>query len=109
MVLGVDVEPGAFVRPPGSDIGAGEVLLEKGEIITSAAIGVLATCGLTKVLCFPQPVVGVMSTGNELVEPCTKELAGSQVKFRYDIPTACHPLLTSSRSETATDLPSSLR
>lgn len=79
VVVGVDVKPNAFVRAPGCDISAGEVLLEKGEIITSATIGVLATCGLTKVLCFPQPVVGVMSTGNELVEASSKDLVGSQV------------------------------
>ncbi|GAB2502962.1 Molybdopterin molybdenumtransferase [Corynebacterium atrinae] len=40
---------GQFIRPQGSDIAAGEFLLEAGELITPVAVGVLAGQGLTDV------------------------------------------------------------
>lgn len=57
------------VRDVGSDIRTGEMVLKEGTVIGPVEIGLLATIGVTYVKCYKKPVVGVMSTGNELVEP----------------------------------------
>ncbi|MGH2357570.1 MAG: molybdopterin molybdotransferase MoeA, partial [Candidatus Limnocylindria bacterium] len=59
---------GAHVRSSGSDTAAGtEVCLE--EALTPAALGVLATLGFGRIQVRRRPVVAVVSTGDELVEP----------------------------------------
>jgi gephyrin len=57
------------VRDVGSDISVGETVLKEGTLISAVEVGLLATIGVTRVKCYKKPVVGVMSTGNELVEP----------------------------------------
>lgn len=60
--------PGANVRPIGKDISAGTVVLRAGKVLDPADLGVLATLGRTKVLVAARVVVGVASTGSELVD-----------------------------------------
>lgn len=59
---------GEGVGYKGEDIAAGELLINAGTILTAAHLGVLATLGVDPVPVFKQPVVGVFSTGNELIE-----------------------------------------
>lgn len=61
--------PGQDIRPVGSDIKAGEIVLRKGQRLGPSELGILATVGVTTVNCYKLPIVGVMSTGNELLEP----------------------------------------
>ncbi|MGH2541670.1 MAG: molybdopterin molybdotransferase MoeA, partial [Ardenticatenaceae bacterium] len=63
------VKAGDFIRPIGSDIAEGEVILTHGTRLGAAEIGLLATAGATIVEVHRRPIVGVMSTGDELVEP----------------------------------------
>ncbi|KAI0080848.1 hypothetical protein K474DRAFT_102098 [Panus rudis PR-1116 ss-1] len=62
------VDLGENIRKPGSDVKQGDLVLEKGQWISSAGgeIGTLAFVGRTKVKVFPKPVVAILSTGNEL-------------------------------------------
>jgi molybdenum cofactor synthesis domain-containing protein len=60
--------PGEHVRPAGGDLRAGDVVFEAGDELTPARIGVLASLGATEVVAHPRPRVGVLSTGDELVE-----------------------------------------
>ena len=62
------VENGNFIRQPGEDFVKGTKLFHKGTLIGAAHIGVFATIGLEKVTVFKRPIVGVMSTGDELVQ-----------------------------------------
>lgn len=62
------VPPGDCVNPAGSDMRAGELLLEAGRSIGGAELGVLATLGLDTVPVLRRPVVAVISSGDELVE-----------------------------------------
>ncbi|CAM9122404.1 unnamed protein product [Pylaiella littoralis] len=57
------------VRPVGHDIVKGATVLRAGDIIRAAEIGLLATVGVAEAPVIPRPRVGVMSTGDELVEP----------------------------------------
>ncbi|KAJ0395380.1 hypothetical protein P43SY_002956 [Pythium insidiosum] len=63
------VAPGQNIRAIGSDIQPGEQLLAAHERVTPAALGLLATAGVARVPAFRRPIVGVLSTGSELVEP----------------------------------------
>lgn len=60
---------GQDIRKIGSDIGMGEKVLSQGQKLGPSELGILATVGVTKVKSFKPPVIGVMSTGNELLEP----------------------------------------
>jgi molybdenum cofactor synthesis domain-containing protein len=60
------VSPGANVRQPGEDIAAGSEVFPAGTRLRAAHVGVLASLGIQSVLVRPRPVVGVMSTGNEI-------------------------------------------
>ncbi|MEO5758015.1 MAG: molybdopterin biosynthesis protein [Mesorhizobium sp.] len=61
--------PGQFVSYAGSDIARGEVLLRTGTQIGSREIGMLATCGISRVTVARKLRVAVLSTGDELVQP----------------------------------------
>jgi len=61
--------PGQFVSFAGSDIARGETLLRRGTLLSSREIGMLAACGISEVEVFRKPVVGVLSTGDELTAP----------------------------------------
>ncbi len=62
------VPGGDCITPRGSDMHAGETLLERGHRIGAAQLGVLATLGVTSVPVFCRPIVAVMSSGDELVD-----------------------------------------
>ena len=47
---------------------AGDAVFAVGTVLTPAHIGVLASLGIDEVRCHPRPRVGVISTGDELVE-----------------------------------------
>jgi gephyrin len=75
----VSVKEGQFIRQIGSDIEAGEVVLSSGDRLGPVELGLLATMGFTKVKCYRKPVIGIISTGNELVEPWEMP-TGSQIR-----------------------------
>uniref|UniRef100_A0A8C2ZKW8 Gephyrin n=1 Tax=Cyclopterus lumpus TaxID=8103 RepID=A0A8C2ZKW8_CYCLU len=65
----VQARPGQDIRPIGHDIRRGECVLAKGTHMGPSEIGLLATVGVTDVSVHKFPVVAVMSTGNELLNP----------------------------------------
>ncbi|XP_053330827.1 gephyrin isoform X2 [Spea bombifrons] len=65
----VQARPGQDIRPIGHDIKRGECILAKGTHMGPSEIGLLATVGVTEVEVHKFPVVAVMSTGNELLNP----------------------------------------
>jgi putative molybdopterin biosynthesis protein len=63
------VTPGDNVTFAGTDIGRGETVLRRGELLTSRETGVLAALGLASVAVVRRPRVAIVSTGNELIAP----------------------------------------
>lgn len=57
------------VRPAGEDIQEGAEVISAGKRLTAADIGVLASLGIVNVPVRIKPIVGLLATGNELVEP----------------------------------------
>jgi len=53
----------------GEDVKIGDKVLASGKLMTSADIGVIASMGLDTVKTFCRPMVGVLTTGAEIVEP----------------------------------------
>ncbi len=62
-------EPGANIRPRGQDIARGDVILKAGTRLRAQALGQIASLGRAQVDCYRRLRVGLVSTGDELVEP----------------------------------------
>jgi molybdenum cofactor synthesis domain-containing protein len=59
---------GDHIRPAGGDLADGQPVFGTGTVLTPAHVGVLASIDVSEVSCHPRPRVGVISTGDELVE-----------------------------------------
>ncbi|MBI2702550.1 MULTISPECIES: gephyrin-like molybdotransferase Glp [Mycobacterium] len=71
-------EPGKHIRRAGEDVDAGTTVLRAREVVTPAALGLLAALGLAELPVLPRQRVLVISTGSELVRPGT-ELRPGQI------------------------------
>jgi molybdopterin molybdotransferase len=56
------------IRPAGDDVNPGDPVIAIGTELTAAHLGVLATIGVTRIAVVRRPVVGVISTGDELID-----------------------------------------
>jgi len=61
--------PGAHIRRAGSDFAEGERLLPAGARLNADAAGLAASAGVTELQVQPAPRIGLLATGDELVEP----------------------------------------
>eukprot|EP00124_Ichthyophonus_hoferi_P001219 Ihof_evm12s58 gene=Ihof_evmTU12s58 len=66
-----EAKVGQDIRPIGYDITVGETVLHQGERLGGSELGLLATVGVSQVAVHRRPLVGVLSTGNELQLPGT--------------------------------------
>ncbi|HEV2074245.1 MAG TPA: gephyrin-like molybdotransferase Glp, partial [Thermomicrobiales bacterium] len=64
-----DVAIGENIRPVGSDVARGTLVLQAGTRLGPAEIGLVASMGISPVPVARRPRVSVISTGDELVEP----------------------------------------
>jgi molybdopterin molybdotransferase len=62
------VDIGAYVRPRGEDIRAGEIVLRPGRALGPAELGLLAAVGRQRVRVVKRPRVGILSTGDEIAD-----------------------------------------
>ena len=62
------IRPGENVREVGSDTQEGSVILCRGDKIDAGAVGLLASAGRLDVEIFRKPTIGLLSTGDELVD-----------------------------------------
>lgn len=62
-------KPGSNVRPAGEEIKAGNVALSAGEMVTTAGVGFIASCGALEVQVYARPKVAILPIGSELVDP----------------------------------------
>ena len=57
------------IRRRGEDVRRGDIVLRKGTVIMPSTVAVFAAVGRPKVQVFRQPRIGIIATGDELVEP----------------------------------------
>jgi molybdopterin molybdotransferase len=60
-------DAGRNVRPLGEDFNAGDLLMQPDERITPAAVGVLASAGISAVATHRTPRISIVASGDELV------------------------------------------
>lgn len=70
------ISKGENITRKGDDVKIGDKVLEKGTVIGSASTGVLCALGITKIRCVRKAVVGIISTGDEIVDFSEKPVSG---------------------------------
>ncbi len=63
------VAPGENVIRSGEDFAKDATVLTQGQVLRPQDLGVLSGLGLTRIPVFKKPVVAIISTGDELIEP----------------------------------------
>ena len=69
LAQGVGVEPGQNVHRRGSDTRQGALLVSAGVRLRAPEIAIAAAAGMPRIRVSSQPMLAVISTGNELIEP----------------------------------------
>lgn len=72
VIEGDGLENGLNVRAKGSQCKIGDKLVDAGSVIMPAVIALLASVGIESVKVIRKPVVSVLVTGNELINPGKK-------------------------------------
>jgi molybdopterin molybdotransferase len=65
----VPADPGQNIHRRGSDTRQGALLLSTGERLGAPEIAIAASAGMARIRVSSQPMLAVISTGNELIEP----------------------------------------
>jgi putative molybdopterin biosynthesis protein len=68
---------GQFIAFAGSDMAAGETVLQPGQLLTSREIGMIAAVGCATIEVWRRPRVAVISTGDEIIAPGTPMRPGA--------------------------------
>jgi molybdopterin molybdotransferase len=74
-----ELSDGANVRRAGEDVKTGQSVMSSGTPIGPAELGMLASLGCASVKCFRRAVVGIISTGDELL-PVGEELSPGKIR-----------------------------
>ena len=70
--------PGQHIRRRGEDVASGSVVLTAGSVLSPAQVGLASSVGHTGLEVRRQPVVAILSTGDEIVAP-GRPLAPGQI------------------------------
>ncbi|MBN2232096.1 MAG: molybdopterin molybdotransferase MoeA [Deltaproteobacteria bacterium] len=69
VILSRPIDPGKNILRRGSDARSGDCLLNAGWPVSPVTAGLLASAGISEVEVFRLPMVGIIGTGDEIVEP----------------------------------------
>lgn len=64
----LSLQHGQDIRQIGCDVTEGELVLPRGTYLGAAEIGILASCGITSLQVFDRPLIGVLSSGDEILD-----------------------------------------
>ncbi len=80
ILINEEVPLGFSVRAIGENYQENEVLIQKGDIINFAQIGVMASLNISYVEVFIKPTVAIASTGSEILDLGQKQTNDSQIR-----------------------------
>jgi len=69
VMIETSAEPGANILPRGTDVSFRTCILRSGRHISPGMAGLLAAAGHSEIPVFRNPVVGIIGTGDEIVQP----------------------------------------
>lgn len=72
------IRAGERIAPIGHDLHRGQRLIEAGDVLSPAALGALAACGIPRVSVYARPVVTIVPNGNEL-RPAGRPLRAGEI------------------------------
>ncbi len=75
-----ELKKGANIRKQGEDYKKGDVLLKKGAKIREAEIGILASVNKATVYVYQRPKVGILTTGDEILDIGEPITSPSQIR-----------------------------
>ncbi|SVA32775.1 uncharacterized protein METZ01_LOCUS85629 [marine metagenome] len=76
VALYVEAAPNENIRQAGEDVRYGENVFHAGQILGAGEVGVIASLGRSGIEAVRRPVVAIVSTGDELLQPGEKYTAG---------------------------------
>lgn len=79
------VHPWQNIRQVGEDICQGDMLVPAFTTLTPAMCGALLAGGVTRVGVVKKPLVGIIPTGDEIVEPCENPKSGEIIEFNSTV------------------------
>lgn len=77
-------EPGEFIRRAGSDLCIGQSVLTPGDRLTPARIALLTSLGIQTIEVHPLPRIGIIATGDELIQNPKPSEARQPANFKPD-------------------------
>ena len=77
--------PWQHIRQIGEDMSVGDMILTSFTKITPAAMGAMLACGILTVEVLKKPVIGIIPTGDEIIEPTKKPEEGDIIEFNSTI------------------------
>jgi molybdopterin molybdotransferase len=80
IVIKEEVKNGANVREIGENFKKDEVLIKKGTKLGFAEIGVMASLNISQVEVFVEPIVGILSTGSEILDVGDSQTNEAQIR-----------------------------
>ncbi|WP_419924885.1 gephyrin-like molybdotransferase Glp [Candidatus Poriferisocius sp.] len=109
------VPAGNHIRRAGEDLSIGQTVFGPGEVLTPGHLGVLTSLGMYRVRVRPKARVGVMSTGDELVEgPQALELGQIRDSNRHTLlalvaEAGCEPVDLGSMTDDEAEIAAGIR
>ena len=79
------VYPWQNVRQVGEDICMGDMIAPSGTVLTPSLCGALLAGGITEIEVIKTPVVGIIPTGDEIVEPTDSPEKGDIIEFNSTV------------------------
>ena len=69
VAIHIEAEPNENIRQAGEDIRQGDNVFQAGHILGAGEVGVIASLGRSEIQAVRRPVVAIVSTGDELLQP----------------------------------------
>lgn len=79
------VHPWQNIRQVGEDICQGDMIAPAYTALTPALCGALLAGGITQIEVIKKPLVGIIPTGDEIVQPCSNPKAGEIIEFNSTV------------------------